>query len=129
MQLVATKSQSKENLTETLRYIDSVNTKPVSIWHNRNPANTSSVCDAVNAITTLAMLDCNVIHIHISFHAHTNAFEVRVNSAGTDYKKPSVMLSEYIYLDKAWALEQLKTLEDKLIDLVAQAKDEAMGAC
>jgi hypothetical protein len=89
----------------------------------------ASAARLVAAITELSILNADVIHIHASFHAHTNAFEVRVNSAATDYRKPTVMLREHMSLDKAWALEQLKNLEDKLIDLVAAAKDDAIGAC
>lgn len=88
-----------------------------------------SVCDMVNSISALAMLNCDVLHIHTSYAAHVQVFDVRVQPADTDYANPKMVFHERIRLDKPKSLEQLKNLEDLLIELVADAKDAAMGGC
>lgn len=88
-----------------------------------------SVCEMVNAIGNLAILNCDLLHIHTHYSPHVNQLEVRVQPADTDYANPKLVFKEFIYLDKPKALEKLKALEDLLIELVADAKDNAMGGC
>ncbi|MFT6986906.1 MAG: hypothetical protein ACJAT7_002756 [Psychromonas sp.] len=88
-----------------------------------------SVCNMVNAIMSLAVLNSELLHIHTRYSPHVKTLDVRVQPADTDYENPAVVFKEHIYLDKPKSLEQLKNLEDLLIELVADAKDLAMGGC
>lgn len=87
------------------------------------------ICQAVSAITTLAILSSDVLHIETEYTASIKGFAVKVFDAGTDY-----MLSHprkfgrSIYLDSADALLKLNQLEDLLIELVGAAKDKSTGA-
>lgn len=101
----------------------------IHVLKNSEHEKAHAIRSMVNSIMTLAMLNSDLLHIHASYSAHVKAVEVRVNPASTNYEFPIVLFKEHIYLDKPNALEQLKVLEDLLIELVADAKDLAMGAC
>ena len=56
--------------------------------------------------------------------------DVSVNAINTNYMEVhGNILDCSIYIDRANALDELKELEDKLIMLVAEAKDLVIGAC
>ncbi|WP_028864296.1 hypothetical protein [Psychromonas aquimarina] len=95
---------------------------------NTHSESEDAVYSMVNSIMTLAMLNAEVLHIQTSYSPHVKKLNVRVQPADSDYKNPNVVFTEEIYLDKPTSLEQLKILEDLLIELVADAKDLAMGA-
>ncbi|WP_028865055.1 hypothetical protein [Psychromonas aquimarina] len=103
------------------------NIKAVPTLHIHNESE-DAVYSMVNSIMTLAMLNAEVLHIQTLYSPHVKKFNVRVQPADSDYKNPNVVFIEDIYLDKPTSLEQLKILEDLLIELVADAKDLAMGA-
>jgi len=87
------------------------------------------LCRMVNAISDLAILSSDVIHIETAYSAHAKDFQVKVFNADTNYfgiYKP--IFDRAVYLDNSLAYEQLRDLEDKLIELIADAKDKAMGA-
>ena len=87
------------------------------------------LCRMVNAISDLAILSSDVIHIETAYSANTKDFQVKVFNADTNYfgmYKP--IFDRAVYLDNSLAYEQLRDLEDKLIELIADAKDKAMGA-
>jgi hypothetical protein len=88
------------------------------------------ICEMVSAITGLAILNHDVIHIHVDYVAHTQWLAIEVYPGKTVYRgHPAPIFRERISLKRDNPVEQLKTLEDKLIDLIAEAKDNAMGAC
>ena len=98
----------------------------------RNPAASDerALCSMVTAITELAIVSREVLHIFADYSVHTHTFRVDVFPAGTDYncaRRPAFGAS--IRMGEKDALDRLKHLEDSLIDLVAAAKDDAMGAC
>ena len=89
-----------------------------------------AICSMVSAITELAMVSRDVLHIEVKFSAHINELEVKAFDAKTDYMASHHRLfGRSVYLDSANALDALKQLEDELIDLIADAKDKAMGGC
>jgi len=90
----------------------------------------ASIASQVATITELAVLSCDVLHIHVVYEAHTRAMSVEVYPAHTIYRgHQAPMFRSRVSLKRDDPLEQLKDLEDKLIDLIADAKDNAMGAC
>lgn len=119
------KTPTRGSLLKSVEMIAAPN-KPRNIFDSRSDE--QSVFNMVNSIMTLAMLNCDVLHIQASYSAHVKAFQVRVNPASTNYEFPSVQFKEHIYLDKPKAFEKLQELEDALIELVADAKDLAMEA-
>jgi hypothetical protein len=99
------------------------------------PLNVSSDEDlllvrAVSAITELAILSKNAMHIGVDYSPINHAFYVTARQTDHNYKdiESSVDLREFVYLSEEDALQQLQTVEDKLIELVGLAKDKAMGA-
>lgn len=92
-------------------------------------ANEQLLCRMVNAIQELAILSSDVIHIETVYSAHAKDFQVKVFDANTNYfgmYKPKFRRA--VCLDGSLAYELLRDLEDKLIELVSDAKDKAMGA-
>jgi len=88
------------------------------------------ICEMVSAITGLAILNHDVIHIHVDYAAHIQSLAIEVYPAQTVYRgHPAATFRQRISFRRDNPLEQLKTLEDKLIDLIAEAKDNAIGAC
>ena len=85
------------------------------------------LCKMVNAIGDLAILNSDVIHIETTYSAHAKDFQVKVFDANTNYfGMYKAKFSRAVYLDGTLAYEQLRDLEDKLIELVSDAKDKAM---
>lgn len=84
----------------------------------------------VNSIMTLSMINSDVLHINVAYTPAAEELEVKVFASDTDYFQAcKTKFSRSVYLDAVSTLEQLKALEDHLIDLVADAKDKAIGAC
>jgi len=87
------------------------------------------ICDSVTAITTLAIVSADDIHIEVTFSAHIKELQVKVFDVNTNYFDIyRQAFGRSVYLDAKTAPEQLSALEDKLIELIADAKDKAMGA-
>jgi hypothetical protein len=88
-----------------------------------------SVCHMVNAITTLAMLNAEVLHIEVFYEPHCADLNIKVHKADANYFGIyKAIFRRSVHLDQLTSLMQLKTLEDDLIELVAEAKDRLMGA-
>lgn len=113
--------------------LDMANTKDSSVVHilkNDGYQNDRAICSMVSAITELAILSQQLIHIEVKFTAVVNELEVKVFRATTNYLGGVRRLFvRCVYLDNSNALDELKALEDQLIELVAEAKDKAIGAC
>ena len=94
-----------------------------------NTVDELAISNAVSAITTLSLLNANVIHIEFEYIPWLNDFTVKVFDGATNYMQGNPKkFGRGICLDKPDALEKLNALEDELIELVAEAKDKAMGA-
>lgn len=91
------------------------------------PALTSidmSICNQVAAITALAILSYEVVHIEVKYIACLHLLDVKVLDGKTDlFMGSTYKFGCAVYLDSPSALEQLKVLEDKLIDAVVDAKE------
>ncbi|KPU82202.1 hypothetical protein JI57_04545 [Psychromonas sp. PRT-SC03] len=88
------------------------------------------VCEMVCSITTLAMLNSDVLHIFVNYSAHTKGLSVRVHASNTDYDLLAPpTYKKHLCLDHSNSLKELKDLEDKLIELIAAAKGRKIGAC
>jgi len=88
-----------------------------------------AICDSVTAISTLSILSRDVLHINVDYSPQLNELKVRVFDVDTNYYHKLVRkFAKSIFLESKSAREQLNVLEDKLIELVADAKDKAMGA-
>ncbi len=108
-------------------------------WDSGDTAKTSSLlarktderelCGMVSAITTLAILSRDVLAIFVNYSASVNSLSIDVYPADTDFHRyPRPDFHTIISFKRGEPIEQLKALEDKLIELVAAAKDNAMGA-
>ncbi|PSW14397.1 hypothetical protein C9J01_08135 [Photobacterium rosenbergii] len=92
--------------------------------------------DVISEITSLALSNIKFIHIHLGFYAHTSAFCVSVNSREDSYEVAETVLlyGKTVYLDRnsfeddATPLQQLLEIEDKLLELIAEAKDKLEAA-
>jgi len=90
----------------------------------------ASIARQVAAITELAVLSCDTLHIHADYAAHIQSLAVEVYPVKEVYRgHPAPMFRARVSLRRGNPIEQLKDLEDKLIELIAAAKDEAMGGC
>ena len=88
-----------------------------------------AICHAVNAITTLSILNAAVIHIEVEYLPWLNDLSVKVFDADTDYMQSHPRkFGCSVQLNKTDALSKLNQLEDRLIELVGTAKDKLMGA-
>ncbi|MFT6909355.1 MAG: hypothetical protein ACJAS1_006071 [Oleiphilaceae bacterium] len=90
------------------------------------------ICEEANAITTLAMMNQDVVHISVEYSGHVNWISVEASSvherSRTSMKRPSLILcANHVRLKEKDALEQLKTIKDKLIELIADEKDKVAG--
>ena len=88
-----------------------------------------TVCNMVNAIITLALLNAELLHVQIFYEPHCADLNIKVFNADTNYfgvYKP--ILNRCVHLDQPSNLLQLTTLEGDLIELVADAKDKLAGA-
>lgn len=86
-----------------------------------------AISNAVSAITTLALLHTNIIHIEFEYCAWLKSFSVKVFDVDTDYMRAHPRkFGCGVQLDQANSLDYLHDLEDKLISLIADAKDKAM---
>ena len=104
-----------------------VNSKIESLAHVMGADMT--VCNMVNAITTLALLNADFLHIQVFYEPHCADLNIKVFNADTNYfgmYKP--IFNRCIHLDSPSTILQLKTLEDDLIEFVADAKDKLVGA-
>ena len=82
------------------------------------------IYEQVNSIMMLAMVSSDVLHIHVHYSAHIKQVDVRVNPFFTNYKFPTAIYKENVYIDKPQSLTELKDIEDLLIDLVAEARSK-----
>lgn len=87
--------------------------------------------DVVLQIIQLAMMNKDVIHIHAHYEAHVDLLSVRALDVETDYDgiqsnihRVDISLTRNRYEDDATPLTQLLELEDKLLELIAEAKDK-----
>jgi hypothetical protein len=87
--------------------------------------------DVVLQIIQLAMMNKEVIHIFVHYEAHVDLLTVRVRDVETDYDgmqscihRVDISLTRNRYEDDATPLTQLLELEDKLLELIAEAKDK-----
>ena len=87
----------------------------------------ASICCRVAAITALAMLNASILHIKVTYSSESNALEVSVYSTDC-FSLISAIFRRNVYLDQPTSREHLLTLEDDLIELVADAKDGLVGA-
>lgn len=88
-----------------------------------------TICNAVNSIMTLALLNRKVLHIKVTYSPEVDGIRVDAFKANANYfgiYKP--VLSCCVYLDQPPTLNQLQALEDDLIELIGSAKDKLMGA-
>lgn len=105
------------------------NAKPIFSTVKKINVSDKSLCSMVSDITDLAVLSVDVIHIEVTFSAHIKELQVKVFDVNTNYFGIyRQAFGRSVYLDAKTAPEQLLALEDKLIELVADAKDKAMGA-
>ncbi|MDX1300921.1 hypothetical protein [Photobacterium sp.] len=89
--------------------------------------------DVMLGIMQLAMVNKDVIHIHVRFFAHINDIYVSVNPVNNSYKISEtinvyaeiISLNPEHYNDDSSPLTRLLELEDKLLELIAEAKDKA----
>lgn len=89
--------------------------------------------DVILGITELSIDNHEIIHIHISYYPHVNGFWVSVNPSDETYEnsqqeeffRSHVSLSLNRFEDNATPLQQLLEIEDKLLALIAEAKDKA----
>ena len=126
--LVDTAAGKDESVVKILNRAKHYSDKAQSMMNDRE--NIESIHSMVSSITTYAMLNSDVLHIDVKYTACIEEIEVKVFDGKTDYSTAhSRKFSCAVYLDNHNALNTLKALEDKLIDLVAEAKDKAMGAC
>lgn len=93
--------------------------------------------DVILGIVQLAMVNREVIHIHSWYAAHFNSFTVRVWPASETYQEDiesKMLLNEEIWLsharfkDRISPLQRLLEIEDKLLEMIAEAKDKAEAA-
>ncbi|MGF1704142.1 hypothetical protein L4D09_28040 [Photobacterium makurazakiensis] len=87
--------------------------------------------DVVMQIMQLAMMNKDVIHIFVDYQVHVDSLTVRVLDAETDYEanqdyihRVDISLTRNRYENDATPLTQLLELEDKLLELIAEAKDK-----
>lgn len=89
--------------------------------------------DVMNTIMNLAVMNQNLFDITVALDSHSNCFDMRVVKNGDyekfDYKNVPLLMSRYVYLgrsdiDNNSPLEQLLKIEDELIDLIADIKDQ-----
>lgn len=88
-----------------------------------------SLARAVSAIVELAMLSKSILDINVEYSPEdamlsVKAFPVNTNYFGL-YKN---IFNRGVYIDQPSSRLQVQTLEDDLIELIANAKDKAMGA-
>lgn len=121
-------SGQDESIVKSLNSAKYFADKAQSILNKRDDGNDHAIHSMVNSIMTLAMINSDLLHIHITYSAHTKSISARVLGADTNYNNPHVIFSDQLRMNKPHSLEQLKALEDLLIELVADAKDKAMGA-
>ncbi|MGF1689437.1 hypothetical protein L4C36_22715 [Photobacterium japonica] len=82
--------------------------------------------DAMLGIMQLAMLNHDVLYIHANYSPNANCFDINAAPLGCRYEQSSDYIytfSVYVDLDED-ALEQILAAEDKLIELIAEAKDK-----
>jgi len=90
----------------------------------------ATIASLVAGITELAILNADVIHIFCDYSPHINSLFVEVNHGNTVYEDLNGPFFRCtVSLKRGHPIEELKDLEDKLIELIADAKDNAMGAC
>ncbi|WP_028863877.1 hypothetical protein [Psychromonas aquimarina] len=122
-------SGQDESIVRTLNSAKYFADKAQRILNKGENGSTHAVHSMVNSIMTLSMLNHEVLHINVAYAPHCADLEIKVFDADTDYfSAHKAMFSRCVHLDVANTLEQLKNLEDELIELVGQAKDKAMGA-
>lgn len=87
----------------------------------------TDVFDVVNAITSLAMANTDVIHVFVDFSGHLNSIRITVRPASTNYncQYHLELLSEQVFLRCQNALEQLLYVESLVTELVIEAREAA----
>ncbi|WP_281222098.1 hypothetical protein [Photobacterium sanguinicancri] len=91
------------------------------------------VQDVVLGIMQLAMMNHEVIHIHVRYSSHINNFNLCVYPISASYVATireelfdiDISMNRNRFEDGATPLQQLLELEDKLLELIAEAKDNA----
>lgn len=92
--------------------------------------NMKAINEAVNSVLTLAMLNNNRLHIDIKYVAYINEIEVKIFNRNTDYSTGHKRnFSCSVYLDNPNALNTLKSLESKLINLINKTKARVPTGC
>jgi hypothetical protein len=111
-----------------------LNINKASFWANKsqtilNKDEETAICNMVNAITTLALLNAKILHISVFYEPHCADLNIKVFKVDTNYFGIyKAIFRRCVHLDQSTSLQQLKTLEDDLIELVAEAMDKLMGA-
>ncbi|UXI00454.1 hypothetical protein [Photobacterium sp. TY1-4] len=89
--------------------------------------------DVILGITELSIDNHEIIHIHTQYSPHVNGFCVYVYPITEEYVDIEIApffrvdfsLNRNRFEDNATPLQQLLELEDKLLALIAEAKDKA----
>ncbi|MGF1717861.1 hypothetical protein L4D08_23655 [Photobacterium chitinilyticum] len=89
--------------------------------------------DVIGEIFNLSCANKELIHIHVFYQPHVDEFLVQVCAADNSYKADesvilyhdSVYLNRNRFEDDTPPLVQLLEIEDKLLELIAEAKDKA----
>lgn len=95
-----------------------------------NEQKVNKICEVVNSLMTLSMLNQDVLHISVQYNPHVQWVECDVVHASNDYNDTSkamsrLLLNEKIKITRKTAVNELLALEDKLVDLVAEARANA----
>ncbi|WP_434357363.1 hypothetical protein NF212_16070 [Parasalinivibrio latis] len=78
------------------------------------------------SIMALAMESADVLNIHVSYSPHVAGISVAVYPTNTDYIAGEMNRLFNVYWHECSdTLDDLKAIEDKLIELVAEARDKA----
>jgi len=79
---------------------------------------------AVNSLMTLAIVNQDILHIDVKYHAYINEIEIKVFNQTTNYSLAHKRkFSCGIYLDNPNALNTLQLLERKLVQLINNTKN------
>lgn len=88
-----------------------------------------SLANAVSAVVELAILSKSILDINVEYSPEVAMFSVKAFPVNTNYfGLYKTIFNRAVYLDQPSSRLQIQTLEDDLIELIANAKDKAMGA-
>lgn len=100
-----------------------ISTKNLSDNSTTGNKNMTPIHSAVNSLLILAIVNKDILHIDVTYHAYINEIEVKVFNQQTNYliaHKRSFSCG--VYLDSPNALNTLVHLQNKLIKLISDAK-------